>query len=94
MTLAAAASVGMRCSLSTAENAQTDAEFTVTSTLTYQTAGAVTLRGYGTRRKNVTLSAKTRYYIVLLTGQSNYDYIRLNAASAFRANIRAVCAYL
>ena len=93
LTLGAAGNVGMRVTLSTANNSESDAEFTsaITNTLP---ATTVTQRGTYSAEKIVLLTTKTTHYLNLFTGNGSVTNILMNPSAVFKNVIKAVCAYL
>lgn len=83
--------------LSTANNSESDADFTSGSG--FQITGATNVRNkvQQTRRKHLTLASKTVYYLNHMTETSGATSILLNETYNSRTDktiIRAVCAYL
>lgn len=92
--LAAVANIGARCTLSTANNSESDPEFSALTTVTSPiSATAIQLATYVAEKKLV-LAAKTTYYLNILTGAASASSLTLNPSAAARTVIKAVCAYL
>lgn len=87
-----ATSIDIFTTLSTANNSESDADFTVGSQMDGASAN---LRLYSTvyREKTLTLAAKTSYYLVSRTTLANMEFIFWRNDLS-KLIIRAVCAYL
>lgn len=86
----------MWATLSTANNSESDIDFTTLSYLSTSGTQAVCLQELS-RRKVLVLAAKTTYYINCKVDTANIDQIRINTAITPKTSkgiIRAICAYL
>lgn len=93
VTLGAVTAIGMRVTLSTAENAESDPELTTSFTVSLP-AGTDTQRATYQAEKNIAVTSKTTYYLNIFTGNSGVTSISMNPAAVFRNVIKAICAYL
>lgn len=91
-TLAAVAATGMRMTVSTANNSESDNELT-SVVLVSLPIGTDTQRGLYTSEKSIAVTTKTPYYLNILTGNTGTTSITMNAA-AIKTVFKAVCAYL
>lgn len=92
---AAVGAIGLRATLSTTDNSQSDAEFTVSATWTVPIAGAGVARFTATNEKVLTLSSKTTQYLNVFAGATTAgDVIGFLGSTAAPTIIQAICAYL
>jgi hypothetical protein len=95
VTLGAATSVGFRSTLSTANNSESDSEFTFSATLIAPVITGGTLRQTAqVLGKLLNLASKTTYYLNLFTGAGSMTDISFLGSSVFPTKIMAECAYL
>lgn len=95
LTLAAAASVGFRATLSTANNSESDSIFTFSATLVAPIITGGTLRQTAqVPQKTLNLTSKTTYYLNLFTGAASMTDVSFLGSSTFATLIMAECAYL
>lgn len=94
--LATAANVGLRVTLSTANNSESDPEFTRSATVTLPAFASALQRGSYRAEKVLTLTSKTTYYVNMFAGNvaGTSPALTMNSGGVFRNLIRAVCAYL
>ncbi len=93
ITLAAVAAVGSRLTMSTANNSESDAEFTTGVSVSLPIATDVQ-RAFYSAEKDLNLASKTTYYLNVFTGNTGATNILMNPAGVFKNVIKAVCAYL
>lgn len=93
MTIAAITAVGMRVTLSTANNSESDIEMTTSCTVSLP-IGTDSQRATYSAEKFISISSKTTYYLNIFTGNASATSLTLNPAGVFRNVIKAVCAYL
>ena len=87
--LASAGAIAVNTTLSTANNSESDTDFT-----TYNYYNSITVNtSFVSVRKVLTLASKTVYYLNARTPSGSITLIRFNGTSAATV-IRAVCAYL
>lgn len=95
--LAAVTNMGTRVTLSTANNSESDAEYTTgfTNTLPISTT-AVQRATYSVADVPLLLAAKSTRYVNILTGNAagTNPFFTMNPGAVFQNIIRAVCAYL
>jgi hypothetical protein len=93
---AAGTVIGAETTLSTANNSESDADFSDDALITTGSASIALKTGYH-RRKNVLLASKTSYYLNVRTNVASAADIRANQTNngqTAKLIIRAVCAYL
>jgi len=93
---AAGTVIGAETTLSTANNSESDADFSDDALITTGSASIALKTGYH-RRKNVLLASKTSYYLNVRTNVASATDIRANQTNngqTAKLIIRAVCAYL
>lgn len=94
INLAAVGNVGGRVTLSTANNSESDVDFTAAFTNTLPISATALQRATYTMQKDLTLASKTTYYLNGYTGTASAGSIIFNPAAAFKNIIKAVCNYL
>ncbi len=87
------AGLNIALTLSTANNSQSDADFTVSITRTFGSATMQIMQEYMTATKSLLLAAKTPYYLNVSTSTASTDQINIKGDNRTTI-IRAVCAYL
>lgn len=87
--------VRVKSTLSTANNSESDADFTTALSLAAGTGAAIIqeVRGMINREKYLVLATKTSYYLNILTAVSTHDSIQILGVAS-KTIIRAICAYL
>jgi hypothetical protein len=94
--LAAVANIGLRATLSNANNTASDPDFTTGFTVTLPISATALQRATYQAEKLVVLAAKTTYYVNLFSGtiSGTSPSFTMNAGGVFRNIIRARFAYL
>lgn len=92
VTLAAISAIGMRFTLSTANNSQSDGELT-SAVLVSLPIGTDTQRGLYTSEKAIAVTVKTPYYLNILTGNAGTTNITMNPTGTTSV-LKLICAYL
>jgi len=93
ITLVAITAVGSRATLSTANNSESDVEWTTAVSVSLP-VGTDTQRATYKEEKIINLASKTTYFMNMFTGNSGVSSMTMNTAGVFRNIIKAVCAYL
>lgn len=87
-------SLWINTTLSTANNTQSDADFTTSYVLDgASTASNLSIGSAASRKKTLVLTSKTPYYLNIKTSIANITLIKINGGE-INTIIRAVCAYL
>ncbi len=95
--LAAVSNIGLRVTLSTANNSESDPEMTTGATNTLPISTTALQRAtYEIPDKLIAVTSKTTYYVNMFSGSvtGTGPTFTMNAGGVFRNIIRAVCAYL
>lgn len=94
--LAAVANIGLRMTLSNANNTESDADFTTGTTVTLPISATAVQRATYSASKLLVLTSKTTYYVNMFSGLvtgTSPSFI-MNSGAVFQNIIRARCAYL
>lgn len=94
--LAAVSNIGLRVTLSTANNSESDPDLTTGATNTLPISTTALQRATYSAEKLIAVTSKTTYYVNMLSGSvtGTGPAFTMNAGGVFRNIIRAVCAYL
>lgn len=93
-TVAATAAIGLRCTLSTANNTESDAQLTTSATTTSPITVAGIFRFLASTEKVIAVTTKTTYYLNILAGAVTAGDAILLLGATVTTIIRATCAYL
>lgn len=94
--IASVSIIGCRVTLSTANNSESDAEFTTSISNSLPISTTATQRGVYMAEKNILVASKTTYYLNIYTGNATgtSPSLVMNPGGVFKNIIKAVCAYL
>jgi hypothetical protein len=94
--LAAVANIGLRVTLSTANNSESDPDMTTGATNTLPISSSALQRATYSTEKLIAVTSKTSYFVNMLSGSvtGTGPAFIMNNGGVFRNIIRAVCAYL
>lgn len=93
ITLVAVNTVGMRATLSTANNSESDIELSTTYSITLP-IGTDVLKVECWAEKFISVASKTTYYLNIFTGTGSVTTLSMNPGAVFKNIIKAVCSYL